>query len=163
MRPVNDRSADFRERVPTGSARRRLLIPPVLDQKARISTAQGCQLHAVILAKKRSCSSNRRMFTTSPCTKTSVSLFSMPVSEYSVQAPGLTVFIYTFYKAIIIAASRHPASRTISNFGANEWTPSPTKSDICQIKVETTDGTCGLTDVGLGNKARWSFFIAFTH
>ena len=45
MRPVNDRSVDFRERVPTGSARRRLLIPPVLDQKARISTAQGCQQH----------------------------------------------------------------------------------------------------------------------
>jgi len=73
---------------------------------------QGCQHRAVILAKKRSRSLKWRMFTTSPCTKTSVSLFSMPVSEYSVQAPGLTVFIYTFYKAIIIAASRHPASRT---------------------------------------------------
>ena len=31
MRPVDDLSADFRERVPTESARRRLLIPPVLD------------------------------------------------------------------------------------------------------------------------------------
>jgi hypothetical protein len=64
MRPVNDRSVDFRERVPTGSARRRLLIPPVLDQKARISTAQGCQHRVVILAKKRSRSSKWRMFTT---------------------------------------------------------------------------------------------------
>ena len=33
MRPVDDLSADFRERVLTGSARRRLLIPPVLDQE----------------------------------------------------------------------------------------------------------------------------------
>jgi len=64
MRPVDDLSAVFRERVPTGSARRRLLIPPVLDQKAWIFTAQGCQQHAVILAKKRSRSSNWRMFTT---------------------------------------------------------------------------------------------------
>jgi len=37
MHLVDDRSADFRARVPTGSARRRLLIPSVLDQKARMS------------------------------------------------------------------------------------------------------------------------------
>lgn len=37
MHLVDDRSADFRERVPAGSARRRLLIPSVLDQKARMS------------------------------------------------------------------------------------------------------------------------------
>jgi len=111
MRPIDDLSADFRERVPTGSARRRLLIPPVLDQKARINTTQGCQQHAVILPKKRSRSSNWRIFTTNPCTKTSISLFSMLVSEYSVQAPVLPGFIYTFYNAIIIDASRHPASR----------------------------------------------------
>jgi len=37
MRPADDRSADFRERIPTGSARRRLSIPPVLDQKVRMN------------------------------------------------------------------------------------------------------------------------------
>ena len=94
MRPVDNRSVDFRERVPTGSAKRRLLIPPVLNQKAWISTAQGCQLHAVILAKKRSRSSNWRMFITSPCTKTNVSLFSMPLREYSIQTPVLSGFIH---------------------------------------------------------------------
>ena len=37
MRPVDDRSAYFRERVPTGSAIRRLLIPPVLGREGRMS------------------------------------------------------------------------------------------------------------------------------
>jgi len=34
MRPVDDRSADFEDRVPAGSARRRLLIPPLQSQHA---------------------------------------------------------------------------------------------------------------------------------
>ena len=37
MHPVDDRTANFRERVPTGSARRRLLIPPMLDQEGGMS------------------------------------------------------------------------------------------------------------------------------
>jgi len=37
MCPVDDRSVDFRERVPTGSARRRLLIPPMLDREGGMS------------------------------------------------------------------------------------------------------------------------------